>query len=90
MNEGPEMAAEESPADAAIKIHGASAAELKQVALSFLRLGTTAFGGPAAHIAMMEEEFVRRRGWVSTRISSTCSEHPTWFRVRVRRKWPFI
>ncbi len=39
--------------------------ELRQIALSFLRLGTTAFGGPAAHIAMMEEEFVRRRGWVS-------------------------
>ena len=38
---------------------------LKQIALSFLRLGTIAFGGPAAHIAMMEEEFVRRRGWVS-------------------------
>jgi chromate transporter len=38
---------------------------LKQIALSFLRLGTTAFGGPAAHIAMMEEEFVRRRAWVS-------------------------
>ena len=31
----------------------------------FLRLGTTAFGGPAAHIAMMEEEVVRRRGWLS-------------------------
>ncbi len=39
--------------------------ELRQIALSFLRLGATAFGGPAAHIAMMEEEFVRRRGWVS-------------------------
>ncbi len=38
---------------------------LKEIAVSFLRLGTTAFGGPAAHIAMMEEEFVRRRGWVS-------------------------
>lgn len=31
----------------------------------FLRLGTTAFGGPAAHIAMMEDEVVRRRGWLS-------------------------
>lgn len=30
----------------------------------FLRLGTTAFGGPAAHIALMEEEFVRRRLWL--------------------------
>ena len=38
---------------------------LKEVALSFLRLGTTAFGGPAAHIAMMEDEFVRRRRWLS-------------------------
>ena len=42
-----------------------SNSELKQLALSFLRLGTIAFGGPAAHIAMMQEEFVRRRGWVS-------------------------
>ena len=31
----------------------------------FLRLGTTAFGGPAAHVAMMEDEFVRRHGWLS-------------------------
>lgn len=31
----------------------------------FLRLGLTAFGGPAAHIALMEREAVERRGWLS-------------------------
>lgn len=36
-----------------------------EVAALFLRLGTTAFGGPAAHVAMMEDEVVRRRGWLS-------------------------
>ncbi len=38
---------------------------LKELALFFLRLGTTAFGGPAAHIAIMEDELVRRRKWLS-------------------------
>jgi chromate transporter len=38
---------------------------LAELALVFLRLGTTAFGGPAAHIAMMQQEFVRRRQWLS-------------------------
>lgn len=37
---------------------------LRELAWFFLRLGTTAFGGPAAHIAMMEDEVVRRRQWV--------------------------
>jgi chromate transporter len=43
----------------------ASAARLAELARLFLRLGTTAFGGPAAHIALMEDEVVRRRGWLS-------------------------
>jgi chromate transporter len=38
---------------------------LAELALLFLRLGTTAFGGPAAHIALMEEEVVRRRAWLT-------------------------
>ncbi|MEO7000716.1 MAG: chromate efflux transporter, partial [Ktedonobacterales bacterium] len=38
---------------------------LGEVAALFLRLGFTAFGGPAAHIAMMREEVVRRRRWIS-------------------------
>jgi chromate transporter len=42
-----------------------SDSSLWTLALVFLRLGATAFGGPAAHIAMMEQEFVRKRGWLS-------------------------
>lgn len=38
---------------------------LLEVAVLFLRLGFTAFGGPAAHIAMMRDEVVRRRKWVT-------------------------
>jgi chromate transporter len=37
---------------------------LGQLAALFLRLGLTAFGGPAAHIAMMEDEVVNRRRWL--------------------------
>jgi len=38
---------------------------LWELARLFLKLGTTAFGGPAAHIAMLQQEVVERRGWIS-------------------------
>jgi chromate transporter len=38
---------------------------LRDIAALFLKLGTIAFGGPAAHVAMMEDEVVRRRGWLT-------------------------
>lgn len=52
------MAACEPPADTQRK-------RLAELAWLFLRLGGTAFGGPLAHIAMMEDEVVRRRGWLT-------------------------
>lgn len=39
--------------------------DLSTLAWLFLRLGATAFGGPAAHIAMMQNEVVRKRRWMT-------------------------
>ena len=56
--------AENDPGPLALTIPPRRAA-LLELALLFFRLGVTAFGGPAAHVAMMEDEVVRRRGWMT-------------------------
>ena len=38
---------------------------LGQIAILFLRLGATAMGGPPAHIALMDQEVVQRRRWIT-------------------------
>jgi chromate transporter len=55
------MSTVEETAAAAARAPGA----LKEVAGLMFRLGWTAFGGPAAHIAMLRDEVVRRRKWMS-------------------------
>jgi len=42
-----------------------NARRLRELAVVFLKLGTIGFGGPAAHVALMEDEVVRRRGWIT-------------------------
>ncbi len=43
----------------------ASKSELKELAKVFLKLGVIGFGGPAAHIAMMQDEVVTKRKWLT-------------------------
>lgn len=59
MNPAPQPESTPPSRDAAL-----SDRRLGELAALFLKLGTIAFGGPAAHIAMMEEEVVRRRRWL--------------------------
>ncbi|MGZ4834559.1 MAG: chromate transporter, partial [Terriglobales bacterium] len=47
------------PTEPAARFH------LREVVLVLLKIGVTAFGGPAAHIAIMEDECVNRRGWLT-------------------------
>jgi chromate transporter len=47
------------------QLAGQQSARLREVAGVFLKLGLTAFGGPAAHIGLMEQELVRRRAWLT-------------------------
>jgi chromate transporter len=55
----------DSAASSTARDEAARRMKLGELARLFLRLGTTAMGGPAAHIAMMEDEVVRRRKWVT-------------------------
>src|SRR5512137_1571113 len=55
------------PAPAAATGTDSLARRLGQIAWVFLKLGTTAFGGPAAHVAMMQQEVVERRRWLTAR-----------------------
>jgi len=41
---------------------------LSKIFLQFLKLGFIAFGGPAAHTALMEREIVQRRAWLSQQL----------------------
>lgn len=54
-----------TPAASGAPPDGRPGPSLREVALLFLKLGCTAFGGPAAHVALMEDEVVTRRRWLS-------------------------
>ncbi len=57
--------AEMAPTEATVEAASAPRTSLGELAALFLRLGATAFGGPAAHVAMIEDEVVVRRRWLT-------------------------
>lgn len=72
---------------------------LLDLAASFLKLGSIAFGGPAAHVALIEQEVVTRRGWVTQQefldflglanlIPGPTSTEMAIYIGRLRRGWP--
>lgn len=55
-----------APSSSAESVKSESGAHrLRELAAVFLKLGVIGFGGPAAHIGLLEQETVRRRGWLS-------------------------
>ncbi|HEV8311346.1 MAG TPA: chromate efflux transporter [Methylomirabilota bacterium] len=56
---------EPAPVQPAVAVPQAAPGSVGEVAGLFLKLGLIGFGGPAAHIAMMEDEVVRRRRWLT-------------------------
>ena len=63
------LAADDKPggqdgAGAGGRAAGSRRGELRELFLLFTKLGFVAFGGPAAHVAMMRQEVVGRRGWM--------------------------
>lgn len=46
-------------------LHNGQSVPLRDVAAVFTKLGLIGFGGPAAHLALMADETVQRRGWLS-------------------------
>ena len=46
-------------------VGGGNSPDVRGIAAPFLRLGCTAFGGPAAHVTLMEAELVAKRGWLT-------------------------
>jgi chromate transporter len=54
-----------TPPNAKVPLDTTNRPTVAQLALLFLRLGVTSFGGPAAHLALMEDEIVERRRWLT-------------------------